>query len=147
MKSARRQDGLAKPQHPLPKEIQEMKRDETVCQFCGVSYLIHNEIKKLEDEIIKLKAEIERYNGFDKREADFKKMLADEKLKNEQMEADLQMEKSRSVWPGMSIKWSRVQLCHRGSRRPSKAYSLVSIGSIIRLGSIYYPTIQQTLSF
>lgn len=97
MKSAR-PDGLAKPQHPLPKEIQDMKRDETVCQFCGVSYLIHNEIKKLEDEIIKLKAEIERYSGFDKREADLKKMLAEEKLRNKQINADLLMAKSRSVW-------------------------------------------------
>jgi hypothetical protein len=39
------------PQYPLPNEILQMARDETVCQFCGVSYLIHNEIKKLEDRI------------------------------------------------------------------------------------------------
>ena len=40
-----------KPQHPLPEEIQKMKRDDTICQYCGVSYLIHNEIKKLEEKI------------------------------------------------------------------------------------------------
>jgi hypothetical protein len=39
------------PVHPLPDEILSMKRDETVCQFCGVSYLIHTEIKKLENRI------------------------------------------------------------------------------------------------
>jgi hypothetical protein len=39
------------PVHPLPPEIQTMNKDETVCQFCGVSYLIHREIKKLEDRI------------------------------------------------------------------------------------------------
>lgn len=39
------------PQFPLPDEILKMEKDETVCQFCGVSYLIHNEIKKLEDRI------------------------------------------------------------------------------------------------
>ena len=39
------------PVYPLPSEILKMKRDETVCQFCGVSYLIHNEIKRLEDRI------------------------------------------------------------------------------------------------
>jgi hypothetical protein len=39
------------PVHPLPEEIQKMKKDETVCQFCGVSYLIHREIKKLEDRV------------------------------------------------------------------------------------------------
>lgn len=39
------------PIYPLPNEILNMDRDETVCQFCGVSYLIHNEIKRLEDRI------------------------------------------------------------------------------------------------
>ena len=39
------------PKYPLPVEILKMKKDETVCQFCGVSYLIHNEIKKLEDRV------------------------------------------------------------------------------------------------
>lgn len=39
------------PKFPLPDEILKMDKDETVCQFCGVSYLIHTEIKKLEDRI------------------------------------------------------------------------------------------------
>ena len=38
-------------EHPLPEEIRKMARDETVCKFCGVSYLIHNEIKALEDKL------------------------------------------------------------------------------------------------
>lgn len=40
-----------KPKHPLPEEIQNLPRHDTVCKFCGVSYLIHNEIKRLEDKI------------------------------------------------------------------------------------------------
>ena len=47
-----------KPQHPLPEEIENMKRDDTVCQFCGVSYLIHNEIKKLENKLEEYKKEV-----------------------------------------------------------------------------------------
>lgn len=39
------------PVYPLPVEILTMSKDETVCQFCGVSYLIHTEIKKLEDRV------------------------------------------------------------------------------------------------
>ena len=84
-----------KPEHPLPKEIQEMKRDETVCQFCGVSYLIHNEIKKLEDEIIQLKIELERYRGFDEREAELKSKLKEENEKLEQSQKDHMQEKKK----------------------------------------------------
>ncbi|XP_039248468.2 uncharacterized protein LOC120326273 [Styela clava] len=51
------------PQHPLPQEIQEMKTDETVCQFCGVSYLIHHEIKKLEEKVEKLEKELVQYKA------------------------------------------------------------------------------------
>ena len=39
------------PQHPLPDEIRKMTRDDTVCQYCGVSYLIHSEIKALEEKL------------------------------------------------------------------------------------------------
>jgi hypothetical protein len=39
------------PVYPLPEGILRMSKDETVCQFCGVSYLIHSEIKKLEDRV------------------------------------------------------------------------------------------------
>ncbi len=38
-------------EHPLPDEIRKLARDETVCKFCGVSYLIHHEIKALEDKL------------------------------------------------------------------------------------------------
>lgn len=48
------------PQHPLPEGIQNMGQEGTVCQFCGVSYLIHREIKKLEDRIEELEKEIEK---------------------------------------------------------------------------------------
>lgn len=51
------------PSHPLPSEIQAMERDETVCQFCGVSYLIHNEIKALELKLEKAEAELKRLTG------------------------------------------------------------------------------------
>ena len=40
-----------------------MERDETVCQFCGVSYLIHNEIKALELKLEKAEAELKRLTG------------------------------------------------------------------------------------
>jgi len=87
---------FVKPEHPLPKEIQEMKRDETVCQFCGVSYLIHNEIKKLEDEITKLKCELERYRGADEREEKLRKKLQDESRKLDQSQESLRQEEKKN---------------------------------------------------
>ena len=85
------------PQHPLPKEIQEMKRDETVCQFCGVSYLIHNEIKKLEDEVVKLKKELERCKDFDKREAELKLKLKEENERYAKSQEELREAKIKQV--------------------------------------------------
>ena len=55
------------PQHPLPPEIGSMPRDDTVCKFCGVSYLIHNEIKKLEEELKEALDKIERLEGMEEK--------------------------------------------------------------------------------
>ena len=51
------------PEHPLPEEVQKMERDETVCKYCGISYLIHNEIKALEDELKRTQEELEHFKG------------------------------------------------------------------------------------
>ena len=51
------------PEHPLPEEIRKMARDETVCKFCGVSYLIHNEIKALEDKLRAAEKELKHLRG------------------------------------------------------------------------------------
>ncbi|XP_013383087.1 leucine-, glutamate- and lysine-rich protein 1-like [Lingula anatina] len=56
------------PEHPLPEEIQKMERGETVCKFCGVSYLIHREIKALEDKLTATQKELERYKGCEEKE-------------------------------------------------------------------------------
>lgn len=40
-------------------DIKALPREETVCQFCGVSYLIHHEIKKLEERVQQQRKEIE----------------------------------------------------------------------------------------
>ena len=57
-----------------------MPQDETVCQFCGVSYLIHHEIKKLEEKVAELENELEENHGAVQREQKLKDEL--EKTKN-----------------------------------------------------------------
>ncbi|XP_053379442.1 restin homolog isoform X4 [Mercenaria mercenaria] len=63
------------PQHPLPEAIQKMDRDETVCRYCGVSYLIHSEIKALEKKLKALEKELEHHGGCEERENKLKEEL------------------------------------------------------------------------
>jgi len=65
----------ARPEHPLPDEILKMPRNETVCQYCGISYLIHNEIKLLEDRLKVAELELNKYHGMEEREEELKQQL------------------------------------------------------------------------
>ena len=55
----------------LPKEVQEMDRQDTVCKFCGVSYLVFSEIKELEKRLEDSESKIQQYS---KRLKDFDKL-------------------------------------------------------------------------
>lgn len=78
-----------KPQFPLPNDIRNMSRNETVCQFCGVSYLIHNEIKALEEKCEKLQADLAFYSNIDSREAKLKQMLENERSRIADLESTI----------------------------------------------------------
>ena len=43
------------PEKELPEEIKKLPLEETKCRFCGVSYLVHHEVAKLEEEVGKLR--------------------------------------------------------------------------------------------
>ncbi|UJR35192.1 hypothetical protein I4U23_027959 [Adineta vaga] len=75
------------PQFPLPVDISNMSRQDTVCQFCGVSYLIHNEIKALEAKCQKLEADLAHYAGTSSREAALEKSLQNEKIRVADLES------------------------------------------------------------
>ncbi|XP_050414692.2 early endosome antigen 1 [Patella vulgata] len=82
------------PQHPLPEEIKKMSRDETVCHFCGVSYLIHNEIKKLEERLKATEKELEHYKGSMEREKELKIELEELKSAKSELEQTLKYKES-----------------------------------------------------
>lgn len=42
------------PEHPLPEELQKMDHDETVCQYCGIPYLIHSEVSKMKKQVCEM---------------------------------------------------------------------------------------------
>ncbi|XP_032302487.1 leucine-, glutamate- and lysine-rich protein 1 isoform X2 [Coturnix japonica] len=56
------------PVHALPDEIRKMSRDQTVCKYCGVSYLILHEFKVMEEKIKAMEKEIKFYEGSIERE-------------------------------------------------------------------------------
>lgn len=75
------------PQFPLPTDISSMSRQDTICKFCGVSYLIHNEIKALEAKCQKLEADLAHYAGTSSREAALEQALQKEKARAADLES------------------------------------------------------------
>ncbi|XP_053842462.1 protein LEKR1 isoform X1 [Vidua macroura] len=56
------------PVHALPEEIRKMSREQTVCKYCGVSYLTLHEFKVMEDKVKAMEKEIKVYKGSLERE-------------------------------------------------------------------------------
>ncbi|CAH8589318.1 unnamed protein product [Dicrocoelium dendriticum] len=48
-----------RPKFPLPEELRILPREATICQYCGVSYLVLSEIKHLEEKLLSLRCELE----------------------------------------------------------------------------------------
>ncbi len=77
------------PIFPLPAEILKMKKDETVCHFCGVSYLIHTEIKRLEDYIKELEKKLKDYDILKEKETQFNQINIEQNLRIQDLEEKL----------------------------------------------------------
>ncbi|XP_047191679.1 protein LEKR1 isoform X2 [Scophthalmus maximus] len=56
------------PIHPLPEEIKKMERSETVCRYCGVSYLIYHEFHQLNNRLAQLEKELQEVRESAERE-------------------------------------------------------------------------------
>ncbi|XP_053567763.1 protein LEKR1 [Bombina bombina] len=94
-----------------PRRMKAMPRDETVCKYCGISYLILHEFKNLEDKIKAMEKEMKFYQGSVERE----KMLQDElKRLNQQYEqsrtdSESKAERLQVVMLQLKLKEDEVQ--------------------------------------
>uniref|UniRef100_A0A6I8RNH5 Leucine, glutamate and lysine rich 1 n=2 Tax=Xenopus tropicalis TaxID=8364 RepID=A0A6I8RNH5_XENTR len=83
------------PMHPLPEEIQKMPRDETVCKYCGVSYLILHEFKLLEEKMKMMEKELKFYQGSMERENQLQDDLRHLRQELEQNKTDIEFKTER----------------------------------------------------
>ena len=42
------------PKKELPEEIKQLPQEETKCNLCGISYLVHHEVSRLENHVKEL---------------------------------------------------------------------------------------------
>ncbi|XP_018412532.1 PREDICTED: leucine-, glutamate- and lysine-rich protein 1 [Nanorana parkeri] len=91
------------PVHPLPEEIQMMPRDETVCKYCGVSYLILHEFKLLEDKVKALEEELQFYQASVERERRLQEELHSLSQEHEQSKADSKSKTQRLQIAAMQL--------------------------------------------
>lgn len=83
------------PEHPLPTEIREMPKDDTVCQFCGVSYLIHSEMKALEERVKEAERKMQYYVESVEREEKLKVKVASMEEESDKLSRALQASDER----------------------------------------------------
>uniref|UniRef100_A0A7N4NZU7 Leucine, glutamate and lysine rich 1 n=1 Tax=Sarcophilus harrisii TaxID=9305 RepID=A0A7N4NZU7_SARHA len=124
------------PMHALPEEIQKMSHDETVCKYCGVSYLILHEFKLMEEKIKAMEADMKFYQGSVDREKslqeklqslkrDFQQYKANgeaqtERIKDLSMQLEKQQKQFQSVNEELRHYQEELKVAHRQSQQYSK---------------------------
>ena len=87
-----------------------MPQSETVCQFCGVSYLIHHEIKKLEEKITLLEKQLIGYNDIKNQRNDLKQEI--DKNKNEITQLKQSLFESKSLLVKIKFTINHILTCY-----------------------------------
>ncbi|XP_052036362.1 protein LEKR1 [Apodemus sylvaticus] len=92
------------PMHALPEEIQKMSPEETVCKYCGVSYLILHEFKAMEEKLKAVQEEMRFYQGGVEREKRLQEKLQSLRQEFEQYKTDNESKKERVQDASMQLK-------------------------------------------
>ncbi|XP_068939552.1 protein LEKR1 [Petaurus breviceps papuanus] len=124
------------PIHALPEEIQKMSRDETVCKYCGVSYLILHEFKLMEEKMKAMEADMKFYQGSVDREKSLQEKLQSlnqdlqqykaggegqtERIKELSTQLENQQKKFQSVNEELRHFQDELKIAHRRSQQYSK---------------------------
>ncbi|XP_043852163.1 leucine-, glutamate- and lysine-rich protein 1 [Dromiciops gliroides] len=124
------------PVHALPEEIQKMSRDETVCKYCGVSYLILHEFKLMEEKMKAMEADMKFYQGSLDREKllqeklqslkqDFQQYKAGgeaqtERIRDLSTQLEKQQKKFQSVNEELRHFQDELKVAHRQTQQYSK---------------------------
>ncbi|XP_052542064.1 protein LEKR1 isoform X5 [Tympanuchus pallidicinctus] len=98
------------PVHALPEAIQKMSRDQTVCKYCGVSYLILHEFKVMEEKIKAMEKEIKFYEGSLEREKGLQEELQSLYQDLERCRADGKSKTERITSLTMELKTKQDEL-------------------------------------
>ncbi|XP_065918945.1 putative leucine-rich repeat-containing protein DDB_G0290503 isoform X2 [Dysidea avara] len=80
------------PEKDLPDEIKSLPKNEVVCQFCGVSYLIHHEIKELQGKLKYLESCSNQLEECRKRENGILQKIEEQKLLLDSQNTEIEQE-------------------------------------------------------
>uniref|UniRef100_A0A8C6R8E7 Leucine, glutamate and lysine rich 1 n=1 Tax=Nannospalax galili TaxID=1026970 RepID=A0A8C6R8E7_NANGA len=92
------------PMHALPKEIQKMSPEETVCKYCGVSYLILHEFKAMGEKLKATEEKMKFYQGSAEREKSLQDRLQSLSQEFEAYRTESEIKKERLQDASMQLK-------------------------------------------
>uniref|UniRef100_A0ABK0LFC9 Leucine, glutamate and lysine rich 1 n=1 Tax=Rattus norvegicus TaxID=10116 RepID=A0ABK0LFC9_RAT len=116
-------------------QSREMSPEETVCKYCGVSYLILHEFKAMEEKLKAVQEELKFYQGSIEREKrlqeklqslsqEFEKYKTDSESKKERVQhASMQLKKQQNEFQRVQKELSHLQLELKIKQKQSQVFS------------------------
>ncbi|KAI9518151.1 hypothetical protein NQZ68_039802 [Dissostichus eleginoides] len=102
------------PIYPLPEGIKKMDRSETMCRYCGVSYLIFHEFHQLNSRVAQLEEELREQRGSTQREKAQREAL---ELGRLEWERACHLEVQRHVEEKVKTTREELEESHRDTER------------------------------